>query len=67
MAIKTKQLILHGTIREAADYNTELLMRGLLGKRRTQVIEVEIVEGCWEVVFCKDSRIEIKFGTKILL
>ena len=53
------KIILHGTITQAADYNTEEIFRGLPVKPRSQVIEIVLDENFWQILFVRGKKVRI--------
>jgi len=56
---KKREIILHGTITKAADYNTEEIFGGLPVKPRNQIIEIVLDENFWQVLFLRGKKIKI--------
>ncbi|MBN2421276.1 hypothetical protein JXB27_03285 [Candidatus Woesearchaeota archaeon] len=61
---RSKTITLHGTIINAADYNTEAIFGGLPVKPRNQIIEIQLDEDFWQILHLKNNRIKILIEEK---
>jgi hypothetical protein len=59
MSQKPKEIVLHGTIINATDYNTKAILGDLPIKPRNQIIEVQLDEDFWQIVHIKKVKIII--------
>ena len=55
----SKEIILHGTIIEAGDYNPQAILGDLPTIRRNQIITIALDENYWQILQAKRVKIII--------
>ena len=66
MGGKKREIMLHGTITKAADYNTLEIFSGLPVKPRSQIIEIVLDEDFWQILFLRGKKVRIIVDESIM-